>query len=200
MRCRKWFAELSFSFCSLYARVAKKPFAVEKAAVMPYRAQFEQWVPVLLEKAFPFFADPNNLPRIMPAWLDVRIEEATIVPPPESPSSGFAGSGSRLVASYRVVPFLPLRIHSEAQIVAFAINEFFEDIQGKGPFRRWHHRHEFAAETRNAIAGTRLRDQIEYEIGFEPLGAIVNAFFIAPQIRRTFAYRQQAVERLLVGA
>ncbi len=135
----------------------------------------------------------------MPAWMQVRIEEARIVPPSDSPRSGFAGTGSSLVASYRAVPFLPLRIHSEAHIVGFAINDFFEDIQGGGPFRRWHHRHEFATEIRNGIAGTRLRDQIEYEIGFEPLGRIVNALFIAPQMGRTFAYRQQAVERLLVG-
>jgi hypothetical protein len=43
-----------------------------------------------------------------------------------------------------------------------------------------------------------LRDLIECEIGFEPLGALVSALFIAPQMRRTFAYRQRAIERLLI--
>ena len=138
----------------------------------------------------------------MPAWMDVRIEEATIISPPDSPAKNFAGAGSRLVASYRALPFSlpPFRIRSEAQIVGFAMNEFFEDIQGQGPFRSWHHRHEFASETRNGISGTRLRDQVEYEIGFEPLGRILNMLFIAPQMRRTFAYRQKAAEGLLVSA
>jgi ligand-binding SRPBCC domain-containing protein len=129
--------------------------------------------------------------------LDVRIEEAAIVPPPDASSTNFAGVGSKLVASYRVLPFLPFRMRSEARIVGFAMNEFFVDVQGEGPFRSWHHRHEFASETRGGIPGTRLRDQIEYEIGFEPLGRILNVLFIAPQTRRTFAFRQQAVERLL---
>lgn len=172
---------------------------------MPYRAEFEQWIPAPLEKVFRFFADPVNLPRIMPAWMEVRIEEATIIPPLDSPSSnplllppGLAGAGSRLIASYRTLPFLPFRIRSEARIVGFAMNEFFADVQGSGPFRGWHHRHEFASETRNGISGTLVRDKIEYEIGLEPLGRTLNVLFIAPQIRRTFAHRQRAVEHFLV--
>jgi ligand-binding SRPBCC domain-containing protein len=167
---------------------------------MPYRAQFEQWIPVPLDEVFRFFADPGNLPRIMPPWMGVRIEDATIVPVPDSPHSDFAGPGSTLVASYRTVPFLPFRIRSQARIVGFAMNDFFEDVQDQGPFRSWHHRHEFASETRNGTSGTRLRDQIEYEIGFEPLGWILNVLFIAPQMRRTFAYRRRAVERLFATA
>lgn len=135
----------------------------------------------------------------MPAWMDVRFEESTIVPPPGLSSTNFAGAGSRFVASYRAVPFLPIRIHSEAQIVGFGMNDFFEDVQGEGPFRSWHHRHEFASEARNGISGTRLRDEIEYEIGFGVLDGLINRLFIAPQMRRTFAYRQRAIERLLVG-
>ena len=165
---------------------------------MLYRAQFEQWIPAPLERVFEFFTNPKNLPRIMPAWMEVRIEDATIVPPPNSPAKDFAGAGSRFVASYRTLPFLPFRIRSEAHIVGFAVNEFFEDIQGQGPFRSWHHRHEFASELRNGLAGTRLLDQVEYEIGFEPLGRVLNLLFIAPQMRRTFAHRQKAVEQFLV--
>ena len=121
------------------------------------------------------------------------------MPAPDASSGDFAGPGSTLLASYRAVPFLPFRIHSTARIVGFAMNEFFSDVQDRGPFQNWHHRHEFAAETRNEISGTRLRDRIEYEVGYEPLGWVLNALFIAPQMRRTFAYRQRAVERLLVG-
>jgi len=164
---------------------------------MPYHAEFEQWIPAPLEKVFRFFADPVNLPRIMPAWMEVRIEDAQIVALPNPDAANFSGAGSRLVASFRPLPFSPFRIRSEARIVSFAMNEFFEDVQGQGPFQSWHHRHEFASEIRDGISGTRLRDKIEYEIGFEPLGGFLNALFIAPQMRRTFAYRQRALERLL---
>ena len=167
---------------------------------MPYRAEFEQWIPVPLDDVFRFFAVPRNLPRIMPAWMEVMIEEAAIVPPPNSSSRDFAGPGSTLAASYRTLPFAPFRIRSQARIVGFAMNDFFEDVQDHGPFLSWRHRHEFALETRNGISGTRLRDRIEYEIGFEPLGWILNMLFIAPQMRGTFAYRGRAVERVLASA
>jgi ligand-binding SRPBCC domain-containing protein len=164
---------------------------------MPYHAQFEQWIAAPLEKVFAFFADPMNLPGIMPAWLEIRFEEMTVIAPPAGTRAYFAGVGTKFIASYRALPFLPFRIQSEAQIVGFALNEFFSDIQIKGPFRSWHHRHEFATEKRDGVAGTRLRDHIEYELSCEPLGRIVNALFIAPQMQWTFAYRQRQVERLL---
>jgi ligand-binding SRPBCC domain-containing protein len=161
-----------------------------------YHAQFEQWIAAPLEKVFAFFADPMNLPRIMPAWMQIEFEEITVVPPPGAPAH-FAGVRTIFLASYRALPSLPFRIRSAAEIVGFGMNEFFADVQTKGPFRSWHHRHEFATENRNGISGTRLRDRIEYEVGLEPVGRIVNALFIAPQMRRTFAYRQRAVERFL---
>jgi ligand-binding SRPBCC domain-containing protein len=175
----------------------KRPRTFNLAPQMPYHAEFEQWIPAPLEKVFEFFGDPMNLPRIMPAWMRVRIEEITIVASRGFSSARFAGEGTRFLASYRALPFLPMRIRSEVQIVGFGLNEFFADVQSEGPFRSWHHRHEFAAENRNGISGTRLRDRIEYEIGYGPIGSMVNALFIAPQTRRTFVYRQRAVVRLL---
>jgi len=162
---------------------------------MPHHAQFEHWIAAPLEKVFAFFADPLNLPRIMPAWMQIEFEEFIVVPPVGLPPN-FAGLGTRFLASYRALPFLPLRIRSEAEIVGFGINEFFADVQTKGPFRSWHHRHEFAAENCDGIWGTRARDRMEYQVGFGPLGRIINALFIAPQMRRTFSYRQRVVEQL----
>lgn len=164
--------------------------------------QFEQWVPHRLERVFRFFANMENLPRIMPRWMDVRLERVNIVPPAglavgASGASAFCGTGSELEASYRAIPYLPLRIRSVAIITNFELNKCFEDVQGKGPFKSWHHRHEFAAEERNGVIGTVLRDIVQYEVGFGVLGALANALFIAPQMRRTFSHRQRALQKLL---
>ena len=161
------------------------------------RFQFEQWVPARLEGVFRFFADPNNLPRLMPPWMRVRIESMRIVPPDGDAGNRFAGTGSVLTASYRTTPFLPFRITSEARITGFAVNDYFEDIQGKGPFKSWHHRHSFVRELRNGVDGTIVRDEIEYDPGFGPLGSVGNALFIAPQMRRTFDYRQKTLEEII---
>jgi ligand-binding SRPBCC domain-containing protein len=164
---------------------------------MSYHAQFEHWIAAPLEKVFAFFADPMNLPGIMPAWLEIRFEEMTVVAPPVGTRAYFAGVGTKFIASYRALPFFSFRIQSEAQIVGFRMNEFFSDVQIKGPFRSWNHRHEFVAENRDGVTGTQVRDRIEYELAGGPLGRIVNALFIVPQMRRTFAYRQRTVERIL---
>jgi ligand-binding SRPBCC domain-containing protein len=71
-------------------------------------------------------------------------------------------------------------------------------VQEKGPFRRWHHRHEFLVDTRQGVSGTLVRDTIEYEFGLGPLEALANSFFIEPKMRDTFAQRQKALPKLLL--
>src|SRR5262249_37431423 len=125
------------------------------------RIQFEQWVPVEVGRVFQFFADPNNLPRIMPPETGTTLVALKLVPPlsapdkqPELSNPDFAGAGSEIVTSFRLVPFLPLRAQWIALITEFEWNHHFADVQKKGPFKRFHHRHEFSAETRDGVNGT----------------------------------------------
>jgi len=172
---------------------------------MNYHFQAEQWIPVPLEKVFRFFADSRNLPRLMPAWMGMELLRVKIVPPPGTEPvmatvtdrTPFAGAGSELVASYRALPFLPFRITSVALITEFVMNENFADIQKEGPFRKWRHRHQFATEVRNGVNGTAIEDIVDYEIAYGLLGAMAQKLFVGPQMRRTFAHRQQALKTLL---
>jgi ligand-binding SRPBCC domain-containing protein len=170
------------------------------------KAQYEQWIGVPLPRVFLFFADPRNLSRVMPEWMDLRLERIEIVPsPPEQLPTSMAGEttgkiaglGSRLHASYRALPGLPWRVRSVARITAFEMNRYFEDSQVKGPFKSWHHRHEFVREDRNGIEGTLIRDVIEYELSPRWLQGVVSRLFLGPQLSRTFAYRRQKIGRLL---
>ena len=172
---------------------------------MSYHFRAEQWVPVPVEKVFRFFADPGNLPRLMPPWMDVELLRVKVVPPAGlepitatvTDQAPFAGAGSEVVASYRAVPRLPFRIRSVALITEFVMNKYFADVQKEGPFRMWRHRHQFVAETRNGVNGTVMQDIVEYEIGYGWFGAVVQKVFVGPQIKRTFAHRQRALEKLL---
>lgn len=173
--------------------------------LMRYHFHAEHWLPVPLEKVFRFFAHPGNLPRLMPAWMQLEILRVHIVPPPGmepvtamvTDSVPIAGAGSELVASYRVLPFLPFRIQSIALITEFVMNEHFADTQKRGPFRSWCHRHQFAAVTRNSLSGTLVQDIVEYDIGFGWLGSVAQTLFVGPQMRRTFAFRQRSLQNLL---
>ena len=92
---------------------------------------------------------------------------------------------------------LPLRARWVARITEFEWNHHFADVQDKGPFKRWHHRHEFRAETRDTISGTLVRDVIDYEVGFGFLGRIADATFVRRQMESTFARRQESLPKLL---
>lgn len=165
---------------------------------MPYVATFEQWIPRPLERVFEFFGNPENLPRIMPPWMQVRVDNTNIVAPPEAPGNQkFAGAGSVVAVSFRPVPFLPLRAQSDARIVAFELNHLFEDAHSDALFKSWHHRNEFVSESREGVAGTLARDVITYELRFGLLSGLMNAIVVAGQMRRTFEYRQRMVERRL---
>jgi ligand-binding SRPBCC domain-containing protein len=168
---------------------------------MTTRLQFEDWVPFPVPRVFAFFSDPGNLPRIMPAATQTTISELRLVPPPPSQgsvaSSHAAGAGTVIVTSFRLFSFLPLRAQWIARITEFEWNHHFADVQQRGPFKRWHHRHEFQAETRKGVSGTAVRDVIEYDVGYGRLGKIANSLFIERQMRQTFADRQKVLPELL---
>jgi ligand-binding SRPBCC domain-containing protein len=160
--------------------------------------EFEDWVPFPIESVFDFFSNPENLPRIMPAASATRIIELKRVPPRiPGPNPKAAGTGSRITTSFLVFPYLLFRAAWTACITEFEWNHHFADVQQKGPFKSWHHRHEFATQTRDGVNGTIIRDIIDYEVGLRFLGRIANALFLRRQIESTFAQRQQALPKLL---
>jgi len=170
---------------------------------MIHHIQFEQWVPFALEKVCLFFANPQNLPRIMPPGTATQLAALRLVPPAVSIGQQIAGLdqlagvGSEIVTSFRPVSFIPLRTEWIALITEFEWNHHFADIQKKGPFKRFQHRHEFSAELRNGVSGTIVRDLIEYDPGFGLFGDLAQKLFIARGLKQTFEYRQKMLERLL---
>jgi ligand-binding SRPBCC domain-containing protein len=172
---------------------------------MPCHAEFAHWVPVPIGRVFLFFANPGNLPRIMPTQTRTELLNVRLVPPPGiepvqstvTDQAPLAGVGSEIVTAFRIVPFLPFRARWIALITEFEWNHHFADIQKKGPFTDFHHRHEFVSEIRDGVNGTTVRDVIDYEIGFGFLGRLAQKFFIGPQLQKAFAYRQGALGRLL---
>jgi hypothetical protein len=73
------------------------------------------------------------------------------------------------VTCFRPFTFLPFRAPWIALITEFEWNHHFADVQKKGPFKRFQHRHEFSEEPRNGASGTTVHDVIEYDPGFGAL-------------------------------
>jgi ligand-binding SRPBCC domain-containing protein len=168
---------------------------------MRHTFEAEQWLPYPIELVFAFFADPQNLPHLMPAWQKPRIEEAMYAPPPPPPDNKLrtlaAGAGSRMTISFRPFPYSPFRVPWEAEISEFAWNDHFCDIQLRGPFAYWRHCHRLRAETRADQLGTLLRDELEYEMHFGTLGELAHSIAVRSQIKKIFTFRHKRTEELL---
>lgn len=170
---------------------------------MRHTFKTEQWVPYPVERVFSFFADPGNLPKLMPRWQQARIDRCNLVEPPPSPGLSqekaivAAGSGTAMTISFRALPFLPLRMKWEASIVDFEWNHHFCDEQPKGPFAYWRHCHGVLTEARAGEAGTLVVDDLVYELPLGILAEPAHAIFVRRQIERIFAYRQQQLLQLL---
>jgi ligand-binding SRPBCC domain-containing protein len=140
-----------------------------------------QWVPRPLEETFELFADAFALERITPPWL--RFEVTT--PGPIAMQKG-------TLLEYR------LRLHRVPLRWRTRIDEWepphrFVDVQPRGPYRLWHHSHEFA----ESLGGTEIVDRVRYAMPLGPLGELAHAIFVREDLRRIFDYRRAAVEQLL---
>ena len=166
---------------------------------MRFHFNAEQHLPYPLETVFAFFADPANLPRLMPNWQRARIEHADYIapPPPPRPFSGSdriqAGSGTRLTLTIRPIPYSPVRLPWNAKIEDFCWLEGFCDVQLRGPFKYWRHCH-----TVSAVAdGTIIHDAVEYELPLGRLGSLANTLVVRHQLAATFRFRQRRTLELL---
>jgi len=161
---------------------------------VPHVFEAEQWIPAPLEPVFRYFCDPRNLAVISPPSSGARLKQLSLVPPPGdfAGRERMAGTGSEIVLSVRLLPYLPLRASWTARIVEFDWLQRFRDIQVSGPFQQFEHTHSFAVAGRNGQPGTIVRDHVEYSIGFGPLGALANALVVARSLRQMFDYRHRA--------
>ncbi len=175
---------------------------------MSERFESSQWVPYPVELVFAFFANPTNLPHLMPPALETRVEDARIVPPPprpqaEDPALRFqsvaAGVGSEILISFYPAKWMLRRVSWMARITEFVWNSHFCDEQVRGPFAFFRHRHGICAEIRNGQTGTQVSDQIDYALPFGPLGRLA-AGFVRRDLARSFAHRQQRLPQILEAA
>lgn len=171
---------------------------------MQQRFVTEQWLPFPREVVFAFFANPANLPPLMPRWQRARIDEVTLVPPPEPEEVSvprlqraiYAGNGTKLLITARVGPGVPVRMPWVALIEDFRWNLGFCDVQLKGPFAYWRHCHSVRDEMREGRAGTVVRDEVAYRLPLWPVSAIGSPLGDLG-MRAMFGYRQRQAEVLV---
>ncbi|MFK7818867.1 MAG: SRPBCC family protein [Planctomycetaceae bacterium] len=138
-----------------------------------------QVVPAELPDVFNFFGDASQLQRLTPPWLHFRIT---------TPMPIEIGEGTLI--DYRLrLRFIPIKWRT--LISEWVPNQRFVDEQLKGPYRLWHHTHEFQP----VEDGTLVTDTVRYRV---PGGSLVEKLFVRNDLRRIFEYRYAALERIFV--
>ncbi|HEX6747489.1 MAG TPA: SRPBCC family protein [Longimicrobium sp.] len=142
--------------------------------------QATQNLPVSLSEAWDFFSDARNLARITPPSMGFEVTSAL-------PGRMYAG----MLITYRIRPLLGLPVSWVTEITHVDEPHRFVDEQRFGPYRFWHHQHLF----REVAGGVEMRDLVHYAL--PPGGGAVRRFLVAPRLEEIFAFRRQALERLL---
>jgi len=138
------------------------------------------WLPKPRAEVFAFFADPVNVPFVMPPSLRVRLG-----PLPPAMAAG-------AVFDLRLV-WLGIPLRWRAFVREYDPPVRFLDVQVRGPYARWEHRHLFLVDGE----GTRVEERVVYRLPFGPLGRLAHTVLIGRQLATLWAYRRQRIGHVL---
>ena len=151
-------------------------FALSWQPVTLHVFESELWLPVPLEKVFPFFADARNLELLTPPWLNFQVL---------TPGEIKMKTGAKIDYQLRVHG---LRVRWQSEITIWNPPHQFADEQRRGPYLRWSHTHTFAGKD----GGTFCRDHVCYAV---PGGALINRLFVRRDVEKIFNYRRTALKK-----
>ena len=135
-----------------------------------------QEVPISLSESWEFFSKPENLNEITPPDLEFRITSGKPEP---------MHDGQIVTYKIRVAPLIWNTWVTE--IKGVIPEKQFIDEQRSGPYKFWHHLHEFE-KTAN---GTLIKDKINYSLPFGLFGNIAHSIYVKKKLAEIFGYRKK---------
>ena len=130
-------------------------------------------------RVFEFHEQPEALALLTPPW-----EKARVINP-----ANIATVGSQAIVDVTVLGLFSMTWIAEH--TAYDPPHYFEDIQIKGPFKSWRHRHIINPDPDGAV----LRDEIEYEPPLGFIGRLLAPRVIEPRLQRMFDFRHEVTRR-----
>jgi len=138
------------------------------------------WVGRSRPDVFAFFDDPANLARLTPPSFRLGLAAG--------PATMTAGA----VLDYRL-RWLGIPIRWRAYVREYDPPYRFLDVQLRGPYARWEHRHRFLEED----GGTVIEDRVVYRLPLGGLGRLAHAVVVGRQLRALWGYRTRRLAELL---
>ncbi|MBS0207400.1 MAG: SRPBCC family protein [Planctomycetes bacterium] len=146
-----------------------------------YRLERLQLIKRPLDDVFAFFSNAHNLEAITPGFLRFQITTPDLI---------VMQVGTLI--DYRL-RLLGIPFQWQSRIDCFEPNQRFVDVQTRGPYRRWHHLHEFTT----VDGGTLMIDEVDYEMPLGPLGALAHVLSVRRTLDQIFDYRRDRIVELL---
>ena len=139
------------------------------------------WLARPRSEVFAFFAKPSSLERLTPPAFRLRLltPDATMT------------TGAVLDFRLRWLGLVPLRWR--AFVREWDPPFRFVDVQVRGPYARWEHRHRFLEEG----GGTWVEDRVTYRLPLGLLGRAAHALVVQRQLRELWEYRHRQLAELV---
>ncbi len=140
----------------------------------------EQWVNKKPEEIFPYFCAETNLEELTPKFLNFKvigkstdeIKEGTLI-------------------DYRLsLHGVPMKWRT--RIEEWKPGQAFVDVQLSGPYRKWHHTHEFIP----SAGGTLMRDRVLYKLPLGWFGDAAAGWKVENDVGEIFAFRRKKIAEL----
>ena len=135
------------------------------------------------ERVFAFHEQPDVLRLLIPPWESARVIQAARI----------SDVGSQAIIETKLLG--PITVRWVAEHTVYEPPHLFEDVQKKGPFHSWRHRHIVESH----VEGATLRDQIDYEPPLGFLGRAMAPLVVPGRLQKLFDYRHEVTRRWCEG-
>ena len=147
---------------------------------MRHRLYREQQLNCDIETAWKFFSSANNLSKITPKEMNfvvlTKMENDEIY------------EGMNI--DYYVSPLFGIKMKWRTKIIQVDYQKSFTDFQEQGPYKLWHHHHEFIPNEN----GIFMKDTVDYELPLGFLGEIAHSILVKKKVEDIFTYRYRILE------
>jgi ligand-binding SRPBCC domain-containing protein len=140
----------------------------------------DQFIEKPITDVFNFFSDEKNLEAITPPWLNFKVLNK---------STKTMQEGTLINYELKIRGVL---VKWQTKILEWKPTSHFIDAQLKGPYKIWHHTHEFI----EVQGGTFMTDIVKYEIPYGIFGSLAKLLFVKNDVEKIFNYRFLKIKEL----
>ncbi|PQJ29517.1 SRPBCC family protein [Rubritalea profundi] len=146
-----------------------------------YHLHRKQQLHCSLDDAWDFFSNPRNLDKLTPSSVGFKITHC---------KSDVMHVGQMIGYRIKIAPMIWVKWLSEITLVED--KKRFIDDQRIGPYKVWHHTHQFEENAEGVL----MTDDILYALPYGPLGAIAHTLHVKKKLQHIFDERRRLTEEL----